>query len=116
MTARFAYGGLTVIGSKLYGATQSGGIHDAGIVFSLNPDGSAFEILDSLGPFETDLASYAGYTAGDPLAFDGENLYGLAMTSGAESGGAVFAVPVPEPGTLSILAAGALLLFRYPRR
>ena len=112
----FAAGGLMVIGSKLYGATGAGGAHDAGTVFSINADGSGFEILDSLGPAETDPAFYAGYSAGAPLVFDGENLYGLASSGGDLTGGAVFAVPVPEPATLGLFAAGALLLFRRPQK
>ncbi len=31
------YGGLVVVGKKLYGTTQNGGLHNAGTVFSIAP-------------------------------------------------------------------------------
>src|SRR5206468_3355127 len=41
------YGGVVVAGSKLFGTTSGGGVHNVGTIFSLNTDGTAFQIVHS---------------------------------------------------------------------
>jgi len=82
---------LTVIGSTLFGTTQTGGANRAGTVFSLNADGTGFQLLHSFGAIGDGSASYAG------LAAIGNTLYGTAADGGPNSfssfsGGVVFSL------------------------
>lgn len=64
------YGSLTLSGSKLYGMTSGGGSSGAGTIFSINTDGSNFNLL----------RSFAGADGGNPsgsLTFSGSKLYGM---------------------------------------
>jgi uncharacterized repeat protein (TIGR03803 family) len=45
----YPYAGLTLVGSTLYGTTSKGGSGGEGTVFSINTDGSDFQLLDSFG-------------------------------------------------------------------
>jgi uncharacterized repeat protein (TIGR03803 family) len=74
------YGSLTLVGSKLYGMTSSGGTSNGpGVLFSLNLDGTGYQVL----------LDFANVNLGGPLGsltLSGSRLYG--MTSGGGPGGA----------------------------
>lgn len=76
------YGALTLVGSRLYGMTRSGGISNGpGVIFSINLDGSGYRVI-------LDFGSVSGATGGPSgsLTLWGSKLYG--MTSGGGPGGA----------------------------
>lgn len=80
-----AYGGLVMDGAgNLYGATSSGGSGFGGVVYELSPSGSGwtYKIIYSLsgsgGPFGNLTLDAAG------------NLYGAAMSDGANDAGMIF--------------------------
>jgi uncharacterized repeat protein (TIGR03803 family) len=75
-------GGLTLIGSALYGETIGGGDGGEGNMFSINTDGSGFQTLSSFG----------GGPTGD-LTLCGSTFYG-ATQYGGQGYGSVFSVPV----------------------
>jgi len=57
-------GGVSISGGKLFGAITAGATLQTGGVFSMNPDGSAFQILHSLSTLE-------GRIPAGPVAVDG---------------------------------------------
>ena len=68
------YAGLTLVGSTLYGTTSAGGASNDGTVFSINTDGSDFQVLHSFGQDGNDGQNpYAGLTV------DGSILYGTTL-------------------------------------
>jgi uncharacterized repeat protein (TIGR03803 family) len=74
------FGSLTLVGGKLYGMTASGGIDNGnGVLFSINPDGTGYQVLLNFGTYST------GGPHGS-LTFSGSKLFG--MTSGGGPGGA----------------------------
>lgn len=68
---------------SIYGTTGSGGASGAGVVFKMDPDGSAFSVLHS---FETVASGTTTTQAGLLLASDGL-LYGTLSSGTAENGG-----------------------------
>jgi len=87
--------GLTLSGSALFGAAESGGSSGNGTVFAVNTDGSGFTNLHS---FTAGSSSYPHTTNSDgaqPLAalvLAGSTLYGTANSGGDWGNGTVFAV------------------------
>jgi uncharacterized repeat protein (TIGR03803 family) len=74
---------LTISGNTLYGTTESGGLMNRGTVFSLNDDGSAYEILH-------DFQVIDGWSPhGDVLRL-GDSLFGLTRWGGSNGMGVVF--------------------------
>lgn len=72
---------------RIYGTTVNGGPHNAGTVYSLNPDGSGFRILHAFAyaPSSDGAEPYAG------LVLDGSgNLYGATSYGGSANHGTVF--------------------------
>lgn len=78
----------------LYGTSPSGGSASKGTVFRLQPDGSAYAILCSLGQTPDDAATPS---AGILLASDGK-LYGTAFQGGTSGQGALFRLGVDGTG------------------
>jgi len=95
--------GLTQVGSTLYGTTYYGGTLGFGTVFSINVNGSDFQILHS---FQANGSDGAVPEAG--LTLDGSTLYGTTYGGGAFGSGTVFAISVPEPSTVTLAATGLL--------
>ncbi len=67
--------GLTVVGSTFYGVTANGGAHRSGTLFSMNSDGSNFQVLRSF-------TSTDGYSSREPLTPIGSTLYGMTVFNG----------------------------------
>ena len=97
-------GSLTLSGTNLYGMTLYGGVHDAGVVFKVNADGSGY----------TNLHEFAG-GAGDgrepygSLTLSGPNLYGMTWAGGASNKGVVFRLHTDGSGYTNLheFAGGA---------
>ncbi|NQZ86559.1 MAG: PEP-CTERM sorting domain-containing protein [Colwellia sp.] len=97
-----AEGSLTLVGDILYGMTEDGGLTDDGILFSINLDGSDFDVLAQF-----DESTFGGDPEGSLLHIDGV-FYGVTNNGGVNDNGTIFAfnpsVSVPEPSTLAIFA------------
>jgi uncharacterized repeat protein (TIGR03803 family) len=112
-------GSLTLSGSTLYGMTKSGGDSDAGVVFSLNTDGTGFTLWHEFA----DSVDDGGYPEGS-LTLDGLTLYGMTAEGGDDDYGVVFkhelggGTPIPEAptGLLFGLGLAALLPILGRRR
>jgi uncharacterized repeat protein (TIGR03803 family) len=89
--------GLTVVGSELVGTSQGGGAQNLGTVFSMNTDGTGFQLLHSF--VGTD-----GSGLKASVAFDGSVLYGTASGGGPLNGGAVFSLN-PDGSNFQLLHA-----------
>jgi len=81
-------GSLTQIGSKLYGMTQGGGTGPYGTIFSMNLDGSGFQLLYQFpggsGP--------SGAGPGGSLIAVGTKLFGLTNVGGSIGWGTAFSI------------------------
>jgi uncharacterized repeat protein (TIGR03803 family) len=134
---------LTVVGTKLYGTTNS-------TIFSMNTDGTGYEkITSSVGDspllavggklygakgkqvFSLDMTTKAleilhqgvtgdGFSPSSGLVLVGNSLYGASSNGGAHGEGMIYAIPlvVPEPSSivLAACALAALSAFAYRRR
>ena len=76
--------GLTLVGSKLYGMTYWGGDEQTGTIFSINTEGTGFELLHSFNPIE-------GGAPYGSLALAGSQLYGIT-TGFFTAAGTVFSM------------------------
>jgi uncharacterized repeat protein (TIGR03803 family) len=105
-------GTLTLVGSKLYGTTPTGGTNALGVLFDINLDGTGYQVLHSFagGPFEP-------ANPGD-VVLSGSALYGISGAGGASNLGTVFSFPVvvPEPSALLLTAAGGGVAVLAKRR
>jgi uncharacterized repeat protein (TIGR03803 family) len=79
------YGGLVLVGGKLYGTANSGGKAGDGAVFAVNTDGTVYTNLHSFAISE-------GINPYDGLILSGNTLYGTANQGGSHSVGTVFAI------------------------
>jgi uncharacterized repeat protein (TIGR03803 family) len=104
-------GSLTLDGTTLYGVTTFGGANGLGTIFSIDVNGSGYQVLYSFTGSPGD-----GAYPVDSLAVDGTTLYGVTALGGANDRGTVFSFVVPEPSTLALLAVGGGVLAMRPRR
>jgi uncharacterized repeat protein (TIGR03803 family) len=81
------YGGLTAIGSALYGVTTQGGSSNEGTIFRLNMDGSGFSLLHSFNGGAGD-----GAKPQTRLTLVGSTLYGLTDSGGSGNKGTIFRI------------------------
>src|SRR5690348_13609119 len=81
----YSFSPLIISGDTLYGTTFMGGTTGAGVVFSVQTNGSNYKVLhnflgtDGQGP-------YAG------LTLSGDTLYGTTSVGGADSEGVIFSI------------------------
>ena len=79
------FAGLIAIGSTLFGTTNEGGSSNDGTVFSMNADGTDYQVLHSFSG--TDGANpYAG------LTLFGSTLFGTTTAGGSAGDGTVFSI------------------------
>jgi uncharacterized repeat protein (TIGR03803 family) len=95
-------GGLTAVGSKLYGTTQYGGPGSNGTIFSMNLDGSNYQVLHSFNRLTDGSQPVARMT------LLGSKLYGTAAGPFQQSGGSVFSINLDglDFDTLHIFSGG----------
>ena len=106
-----AVGSLTLSNTILYGMTSTGGSSGFGTVFSLNTDGSAYQVLHS----------FVG-TAGDgkspnfgKLTLANSKLYGTTVTGGASNSGTIYSMNTDGTGfSLVHSFVGGVSEGRYP--
>ena len=111
--ARVPVGGLTAVGDgSLLGTTRFGGGQAVGTVFSIKPDGTAYQVLYR---FSTNYPSaqepWAGLTPGPNGAF-----YGATTLGGLSFSGAIFSLQLGGPSRpkISILLQGSALQLSWP--
>jgi uncharacterized repeat protein (TIGR03803 family) len=105
-------GDLNLVGSTLYGATPTGGADNYGTIFSISIDGSNYIQLYSFTGGPND-----GKEPEGGLTYLNGQLYGTTHLGGANNDGVIFSIPVPEPSSLVLAAAGAAgILVRFRRR
>ncbi len=80
--------GLTLRGSTLYGVTDGGGTTGTGTMYSINTDGSGFQVLHSFG---------GGHYGEDDnsLTLVGSTLFGTTSFGGAHGWGTIYAYDLP---------------------
>lgn len=86
---------VILIGSKLYGMTRAGGANSAGVIFSINTNGTGY----------TDLFDFNGTTGQYPegsLTLLGSKLYGLTSGGGTNGDGVIFSFDTATNVTTSI--------------
>jgi uncharacterized repeat protein (TIGR03803 family) len=93
-------GSLTLIGSTLYGTTESGGANNDGIVFSVPAAGGT---ITTLGTFA---GTSNGASPNGNLMLIGSTLYGVTGSGGANNNGTVFSLPLAG-GAITTLATFA---------
>jgi hypothetical protein len=91
-TAGYQLGNLVHSGSLLVGTVSTGGPTGDGLIFSMNSDGSNYQVLHN----------FTGYNPGGYLAVDGSTVYGYANPDSGSGGGILFSVTVPEPSSLAL--------------
>jgi uncharacterized repeat protein (TIGR03803 family) len=87
------YQGLVVSGGVIYGATQTGGAANLGVVFRMNTDGTGFALLHSFAGGAGDGVGPAG-----GLTLVGGTLYGMTGGGGASNSGTIFRVNTDGTG------------------
>lgn len=87
----YPLGGLTLVGTSLFGTTSAGGAFDDGIIFKLNTDGTGFKTVYTFSAADpTTSANADGASPWAALAVSGTTLFG-ATTRGGDAGlGTVF--------------------------
>jgi uncharacterized repeat protein (TIGR03803 family) len=84
----YPQGNLTLVGSTFYGMTYYGGANGAGTVFTIQADGTGFELLHS---FASGDPENGRYPYGD-LTLVGSTLYGMTGGGGANDQGTIFSI------------------------
>lgn len=80
-------------GSMLYGMTEFGGAHGAGVIYKIKKDGTGFALLHSFAGGTSD----GSYPRG-ALVFKGGALYGMTRWGGASDKGTVFKINLNGTG------------------
>ena len=78
-------GSLVTDGTSLYGMTTWGGMHDQGIIFKIDPDGTDFTKL-------ADFGTVSGSFPRGSLISDGTFLYGMTQMGGSSNDGIIFKI------------------------
>lgn len=80
-------GNLVLANGRLFGTTEKGGAYDAGVIYSLNTDGTDFRVLHSFGSQTAD-----GLVPGTGLTLVGSTLYGSTRGGGPAGWGTLFKI------------------------
>ena len=84
---RNPYGSLAIDSDKLYGMTRNGGSQDKGVIFSINTNGTGFDLLHS---FSGGGGNFDGSNPYGSLAIDSDKLYGMTSEGGTNNLGMIF--------------------------
>ncbi len=124
-------GDLTLVGSTLYGTTSYGGAYNDGTIFSINVNGSGYQVLHSFSGTTTDGLEPLGTLALVDVPGIGLTLYGTTAGGGSHGTGTVFSINTlnnpsntgfkvlysftdngePAAGLLPVLFDGSTLLY-----
>ena len=88
-----AQGSPALVGSTLYGTTNSGGSNNAGTIFKINIDGTGYQVLYNFGSGTGD-----GSTPLASLTPVGSTLYGTTTYGGTGSEGTIFEINTDGTG------------------
>ena len=80
------WSGVIADGSTLYGTTCSGGANNRGIIYSIDTDGSNFDIVWSFGASSNEASPEGGLTIAD------STLYGMTHGYGSSGYGTIFKI------------------------
>jgi uncharacterized repeat protein (TIGR03803 family) len=99
---------LTMLGGKLIGTTGSGGASNNGTIFSINPNGTDFQLLHSFAG-----GALGRQPVGD-LTLVGSTIYGATRFGGTGDFGTLWTFVVPEPSSyvLAVLALVGLVAWK----
>jgi uncharacterized repeat protein (TIGR03803 family) len=81
------YGAPVIAGTTLYGDTDYGGASNKGVIYSMNLDGSGYNVLHTFTGAGSD-----GYGPLGTVVLAGQTLYGTTYYGGTNGNGAVFAI------------------------
>lgn len=81
------YGPLLLRSGKFYGTTQVGGANSQGVIFSVDTDGTDFEVIHDFAQTGTNGAQPRG-----GVITDGTKLYGMTFAGGVDGDGVVYSV------------------------
>jgi uncharacterized repeat protein (TIGR03803 family) len=87
------YQGLVVSGGVIYGATETGGAANLGVVFRMNTDGTGFAVLHSFAGGTSD-----GLNPDGGLTLVGGTLYGMTYGGGTTNSGTIYRVNTDGTG------------------
>ena len=102
----YPYGGLTLVGSTLYGTTPQCGEYGDGTIFSINTDGTGYNILHQFGSFQNDGHGPAQYSS---LLKVGNKLYGTTTYAGLNGYGTVFSINLDGTGYTTLYSFGSVV-------
>jgi uncharacterized repeat protein (TIGR03803 family) len=100
---RKPFGSLVLSGSTLYGMTSDENTGTNGTIFSINTNGTDFQVLHRFTGTD-------GRDPGGSLLLSGSTLYGMTSAGGSYGKGVIFALTVPEPATIVQLGLAAIML------
>ena len=89
----YPFGSLTFSGSKLFGLTAGGGSGGNGTLFSVNTDGTGFDMLHRFTDAPSDGARPYG-----SLTLSGSKLYGMTEAGGGNYDGTIFSINTDGTG------------------
>ncbi len=97
------FGTVTISGNVLYGMTSGGGANGAGLIFSINKDGTGYtDLLDFGSLTATGTSPFAN------LTLSGNKLFGMTLTGGAHGVGCIFSINTDGTGYTQLLDFGSL--------
>jgi uncharacterized repeat protein (TIGR03803 family) len=104
-------GSLTLIGTRLYGMTRSGGANGLGNVFSVGMDGTSYQNLVS---FTGGSGTANGEYPEGSLILSGTDLYGMTEEGGANGYGNIFSVGLDGSEYQDLYNFAGVAIGEYP--
>lgn len=86
---------LVMMGQRLYGVVEQGGKYNAGVIFSIDTNGTGYTILDD--------TNYLLYPAGG-LVLAGNKFYGVSVDGGLYYDGSIFSIDTNGKGYKNIFS------------